>query len=122
MEDTHLRIFSSIKSALPPREYDRTPPPDAQQDELLYLQAWADEHVFDTKVDPCAQLTGKESVEDILKTAMGMEKDSIVFYLGFKDAVPGKSDRESIERILKEELKHLAQLSTRLKELQREMQ
>lgn len=82
---------------------------------MQYLQAWADGHVFDMKSDPVDNLSGTETLADILQMAIGMEKESIVFYLAFKDAVPKQSDRDQIDSILKEEMKHIATLTTRLK-------
>lgn len=84
-------------------------------DELAaYLRAWADGHVFDIRVDPVQQLSGNERMEDILKIAIGLEKDSIVFYLGFKDAMTRKADVAHIEEIIREEMKHIASLNARM--------
>ena len=114
MEDEHLTTFAKMKESLP-RETEGTAPNETYDAEMEYLQAWADGHVFDVKSDPVDKLSGKESLSEILDMAIGMEKESIVFYLAFKDAVPTESDRDSIDKILKEEMKHIAVLSTKLK-------
>lgn len=49
--------------------------------------------------------------------AIGLEKDSIVFYLGMKEAVPQRSGRDKIEGIIKEEMRHMATLSRELETL-----
>ena len=119
-EDKHQEIFSRMRS-----EYSRTAKDGgvfgAEEEEVPYLRAWADGHVFDVRSDPAKRLSGRETMEDILKIAIGLEKDSIVFYLGFKDALPNKSDREKIEEILKEEMKHVAVLSTQLSALKSDL-
>jgi rubrerythrin len=56
-------------------------------------------------------LTGNETLEDIIKTALGLEKDSILFYLGVKNMVPPKYGRDKVEEIIEEERKHVAQLT-----------
>jgi rubrerythrin len=81
------------------------------------LRAWADGHVFDARSRPAEKLTGKEKVEDILRIAIGLEKDSIVFYLGMKDAVPERLGRSKIDPIIKEEMNHMSSLSRELETL-----
>jgi len=62
-------------------------------------------------------LQGKEKAEDILQTAIGLEKDSVVFYLGMKDAIPQRLGRSKIDGIIKEEMGHIATLSRELETL-----
>jgi len=50
-------------------------------------------------------------VEDILQMAIGLEKDSIVFYLGMKEMVPERLGRGKIDGIIKEEMRHVNDLS-----------
>ena len=56
-------------------------------------------------------LTGSETLEDIINLAIGLEKKSILFYVGMKDMVPPKYGQEEIEDIIKEERKHVVQLT-----------
>jgi rubrerythrin len=63
--------------------------------------------VFGIKPDPASELTGKESIVDILKIAIEKEKDSIIYYTGLKDFVPAKLDKDKIDDIIKEELRHI---------------
>lgn len=80
----------------------------------MYLRAMADGHVFDIKADPAEKLTGRETPEDILQTAIGMEKDSIVFYAVLKECVPPKAGRGKVEAIIKEEMGHIVTLNKKL--------
>jgi hypothetical protein len=52
-------------------------------------------------------LTGSEPLEEIINTAIGLEKDSILFYLGLKDMVPEKHGGGRIDDINKKERRNL---------------
>ena len=58
-------------------------------------------------------------MEEILKTAITAEKDSIVFYLGMKDVVPTHLGKEKLDDIIKEEMGHISLLSKELLELKK---
>jgi len=77
----------------------------------------ADEHVFNVKADPVEQLAGKETPEDVLKMAIGLEKDSIAFYVGLKESVSHKAGKDKVEAIIKEEMGHIVTLSQKLEAL-----
>jgi len=83
----------------------------------MYLQAMADGHVFDVKADPSEKLTGQETTEDILKIALGIERDSIAYYVGLKNYVPVKAGMDKVESIIGEEIKHIAILNEKLSNL-----
>lgn len=90
---------------------------DPDDEALQYLHAMADGHVFDVSTDPAGQITGNESIEDILNTAMGREKESIIYYLGLKDFVPAGLGRDKIDVIIREEMSHVVFISNALREL-----
>jgi rubrerythrin len=117
MEAEHEKIFASMRAGLSEHERKATVP-DPDHEASAYLRAWADGHVFDVRSNPAQKLTGKKKVEDILRMAIGLEKDSIVFYLGMKDAVPERLGRSRIDEIIKEEMRHMASLSRELETLQ----
>lgn len=52
---------------------------------------------------------------EIIETAIKLEKESILFYVGLKDMVPPKLGLEKIDEIIKEGKKHVVQLSGFLK-------
>ena len=109
-EDGHERIFASMRADLSNQE--REPMAFDPEDETsMYLRAMADGHVFDVTVNPADKLTGKESAEDILRMAIGQEKDSIVFYTGLKEMISQKTGKERIEEIIKEEMSHIGFLN-----------
>jgi len=117
MEDEHEKIFASMRADLTVQETAPTIfDPDNQA--ALYLQAFADGHVFDVKVDPSERLTGQETMEDIIRIAIGLERDSIAFYLGIKASVPERLGRDKVEAIIKEEMSHVTLLSNQLRDVQ----
>ena len=75
---------------------------------MLYLSSLADTHVFFKKE---IDIT---SMEEVLKSAIIAEKDSIVFYLGMKELVPDKYGKEKLDLIIQEEMQHIRLLSKEL--------
>ena len=112
MEDDHEKTFAAMRRDL--SEAERKPMVFDPDDELaLYLHAIADRRVFDLKVDPSQQLTGQEPLDRILHIAIGLEKDSIVFYLGMRELVPERLGAARLYGIIREEYGHLVTLSAK---------
>lgn len=113
MEDDHEKTFSAMRAEL--SASDRQPVVfDPEGDIGMYLNAMADGYVFDVRTDPSEHLTGDESVEGVLKTAIGLEKESVVFYHGLKQMVPEGAGRSRVEDIINQEMGHIALLSREL--------
>ena len=113
MEVKHKNTFTKMRSELTEIE-KRSDIFDPENEGVLYLQAMADGHVFDTSVDPSSMLSGNEKVEDILKMGLQAEKDSIAFYLGLKKLVPSLPGQGQVEHIIAEEMLHISILSGKL--------
>jgi rubrerythrin len=117
MEDQHEKTFAAMRKELPPR--DQAPTAfDPDSEAALYLQSIADGHVFNVNADPSRTLTGRETAAQVLKIAIGLEKDSIVFYLGMQNLVGKMLGRDRIGGIMKEELEHITLLSGELAKAQ----
>jgi rubrerythrin len=71
-------------------------------------------HVFKSDEDVRELFTGRESKEWVLLTAIGLEKESIVFYVGLRDLVPEEFGRDKIDAIIREEKKHIVILTHEL--------
>jgi rubrerythrin len=111
MEDEHEQTFKNLRSKLSQDEKTMTTF-DPDDDAANYLHALAKTRVFyEKKIDT-------SSFEEILKTAITTEKDSIVFYLGMKDVVPAHLGKQKLDDIIKEEMGHISLLSKKLLELQ----
>jgi len=107
MEEKHEQTFADLEKEL--TEKETTPTAfDPNDEAALYVKALADTKVFfDKKIDVT-------SMKEILKDAITAEKDSIVFYLGMRDLVPGKLGGQRIDDIIKEEMAHIRILSKEL--------
>ena len=114
MEDNHFATFDGFEKALSPEE-KRPTAFDPDDMEARYLEAIADGNVFDVNAEPAEKLKGDESFESIIKTAIGLEKDSIVFYLGIRKLVPKAMGIDKIDDIIREEMSHITILSEWLK-------
>ena len=116
MEDQHQRIFTEMRTTL--TEKDKSPKVFDPYDEVSqYLAAMADNMGGEGSPSVADSLTGDETLEEILRIAVGLEKDSILFYLGIKDLIPHQSGQDRIDGIIKEERRHVVQLSNLLEKL-----
>ncbi|MBR9980790.1 MAG: ferritin family protein [Desulfatitalea sp.] len=107
MEDDHEKTFARMRDQLQAQEKGSTVfDPDGEA--VHYLRALADTRVFFEKAINTA------SMEEILKDAITAEKDSIVFYLGMREAVPESLGRERLDAVIKEEMGHIRLLSKEL--------
>ncbi len=116
MEDEHEKTFAAMRAELSGAEV-QPPVFDPDSEAQMYLRVLADGHVFDIKADLVEQLADKNTPEDVLKMAIGAEKDSIVFYAGLKECVSRKAGKDKVEAIIKEELDHIATLNEKLEAL-----
>jgi len=107
MEDQHEVTFKDIRAELSQKEKESTVfDPDGEA--AMYLRALADTRVFfEKEIDVT-------SMRAILKSAITAEKDSIVFYLGMKEAVAESLGKGRLEHIIKEEMGHIKLLSSKL--------
>ena len=80
---------------------------EAENDVVFDAQSMAGLAVFGNRMDPAVELTGKESITDILKCAIEKEKDTIIFYTGLKDFVSARAGKDKIADIIKEEMHHV---------------
>jgi len=113
MEAEHEETFANMRKQISHKERELiTFEPENEM--TLYLQAIANGHIFDLKKDPSEQLTGKETIDNILKLAIEAEKDSIVFYVGLKNFVPAKAGQDKVEEIIEEEMGHIVVLNQKL--------
>lgn len=111
-ENQHIELFGRLKEALPPAALQESLfDPDSEMGD--YLAATADSHVFLRNTDIPAMVAACRGPAEILDLAMTFEKDSVVFYATMKKVVSDKAGRETVERLIDEELKHVALLSQR---------
>lgn len=116
MEDDHEKFFSNMRVRIASPEFGNiTYDPNAEA--AHYLQSMMHGRVFGIKGDPTRVLTGEETLEHVLVTAIQLEKDTIVFYSGIKEMMPENLGRDKIDAIIREEMSHVTLLNRRLGEL-----
>jgi rubrerythrin len=113
MEDNHERTFHAMRTELPPKlrteeKFDPT------GEGALYLHAMVHGKVFDPRAEPARELNGAEKPGDILRAAIEMEKNSIIFYLTVKKMVRLAAGLARIDEIIEQEMGHVATLSKQL--------
>jgi rubrerythrin len=82
-----------------------------------FLHLWLDGEIFERmKQDTEIALRSGKAV-NIIRTAMQLESDAIVFYTGFLDMVEGDEDRNLVSKIISDERNHFMQLNRQLKKL-----
>ncbi len=116
MEAVHEKTFAAMRAELAPSEREATTfdPNDETQG---YLAAMADSSLFDEAQDPVRLVDGAGSPAEVLQIAIGLEKDSILFYLGLKNLTPERLGRDRVLAIIEEEQEHVALLKGRLNTL-----
>lgn len=108
MERTHEQVFAAMRKELPDEGYKAI---DPEGESGRYLAAFADGQIFAPKADSSTLLAPGKTERDILEIAIGLEKDSVVFYVAIKDAVPDTLGEDKIDWIIQEEMAHIALLS-----------
>ena len=111
-ERQHEQIFARMKDQL--SEQDRKQSALEPDDLMPNPGVMAGLAVFGIRSDPAKELHGKQNRIDILRRAVEKEKDSIVFYLGIKEAVDESLGQGRIDHIIKEEMGHIKLLSAKL--------
>jgi rubrerythrin len=113
MEAGHLKTFQEMRTQLAaPQKAEMVFDPDNEAS--LYLQTMAAGHGAEGRISPTQELTGDESMEEILKIALNAEKDSVIFYFGLRSFVPPRAGRDKVEEIVAEEIEHITTLNKML--------
>jgi rubrerythrin len=113
-EDGHERLFQRLRQDLVSAEAAAPTVFDPMGDAELYLQAMAEQHVFRRDLDVEALVDGADGPRGILELALQFERDSILFFLGMKEVVPAHMGPAKVDRLIQEEMGHVAYLSKQL--------
>lgn len=112
MERVHIQIFQGMLG-----EADKYQIPETYPGEYAaYLQALVDSVVFTDNFVTSEMTTKTDSDIEALELAIGVEKDSILFYYEMKDMMPQRA-QPMVNKIIAEEKSHLMQLSELKKKL-----
>jgi rubrerythrin len=113
MEAEHADTFTALKNDLLKSEKE-SDIYDPYGELKLYLNAFAEGKIFDVNMDPVLLLGMDPLPGEVVKLAMDMEKDSIVFYLGIKEMMSESAGKNKIDTIIAEEMNHLRLLGEEL--------
>jgi rubrerythrin len=105
-EIVHEQVFADMRNELIAQGPEASTF-ETESDVIFNARSMAGLAVFGNSMGPSVELTGKESVTDVLRTAIEKEKDSIIFYTGLKDFVSVKTAKDKIADIIKEEMRHI---------------
>lgn len=112
-EKEHEDLFSDMKSGLSEDEKASTAI-DPYNEIMLYLTEMADEHVFVRKdLDPASVIDDRSTPEEIIDLAIEFEKESILFFLTLKRLMSKRSGSEEIQKVIDEEVGHMAYLASK---------
>ncbi len=117
MEAEHLKTFEHMRRYISNKEKAETVF-DPDNEASIYLQTMADRHGSEGRKSPTEELTGTESIAEILKIALNAEKDSVIYYFGLRSFVPPKAGRDKIDAIIAEEVEHITTLNQKLESVQ----
>lgn len=105
-EARHVELFGQMRERLT-AEGRQPGHVDPDRIDGIDAQALAGLAVFGIQPDPSRELTGSESRTDVLRMAIEKEKDSIVYYTGLKGFLAHQTDRQVVEEVIQEEMKHV---------------
>jgi rubrerythrin len=117
-EHQHVETFRRMYGDLSARESD----PDAElwlldTEVSAYFRAAVDSTVFPTKGSAETAIAGLHGVAEILRLAMRLEKDSILFYHELLASAPWPEARALVEKVIAEERRHVVFIHEKLASL-----
>jgi rubrerythrin len=115
MEANHEKTFSEMKKVIQSGTNDVTVF-DPDNEIAYYLKAIAVSAGWEGKAMPRMFFSGKETLTQILKSAIEAEKASINYYLGLKELV-SQNDKGRVDAIIKEEMGHVVTLQKHLEQI-----
>ncbi len=113
IEEDHLETFEEMRGQL--SELEKIQTSFAPENQLvLYFQAMADARGCEGKITSSEELTGSETIKEILEIALNSEKESVVFYFSLKSLMSSRAGGDKVEAIIYEELDHITALLNKL--------
>lgn len=113
-EIDHKHRFESLMAQLP-ADSSLATVWDPENELDMYIKMMADDHVFVADVKEL--ITQVKDAKSALKMAIEFEKDSVLFFLSFEEAMSTQKDRDLVKTLVKEEQGHLKRLTLELMKL-----
>ncbi len=114
MEDRHRATFAAMRASLDAAAREETVY-DPYLEAELYLNAMADSHGGEGTRSVLETLSEKDTVEDLLRLAIQLERHSIAFYVGLLEMIPPRLGQSKVQEIIAEERQHVATLAAELR-------
>jgi rubrerythrin len=108
-EADHKATFTALRERLA-RQGPVAPSPEPPPEAVAYIRSLLTGKAFDPSVNPADYFTEDSSRQDILLTAIGMEKETILFYEALKEIVPDPAARQALDEIIRDERRHVSEL------------
>ena len=108
VELEHEKTFAEMRVKLALR-----PAPAIEEDGNLahYIRSLAAGTFFEVGADPSHSFRDNESAENIVWGAIGLEKETILFYEGVERIMPDPSDQKTVDAIIEAEVSHIGILA-----------
>ena len=113
-ETRHEQIFNDMGKQL--SKANKNTKAFGLEKKLLDPKLMACLTVFGAGSEPIHRLRSVENTAEVLKRAIEKEKESITFYEGLKDFVSTSDDKNKVDDIIEEEMRHIKILSQALKQ------
>jgi len=114
MEEEHKQTFAMMQAELFAGRFEK-----ADQDFInnigAYLKAVTDSQSLEGSAYATYLFSGKETIQDIIRLGIELEKQTILFYIGLADIMKKESDKKVMKKIIKEERDHIITLAGYLK-------
>ncbi|MGQ9661804.1 MAG: ferritin-like domain-containing protein [Kiritimatiellia bacterium] len=115
MEQQHKEVFETMREAAA-RE-GTSAAQELAPEGALYLAAIAGGYPVEGAPSVLGKFTGRESLADVLRLAIELEKKSILFYQELRELVPDQEDKERVTGIVAQERQHVVDLKRKLDSL-----
>ena len=109
-ERNHYKVFEKLLGRIEPGPQMLAPEEDEYS---MYLQVALDQALFSGPEKALATARDAKDRETAIRTALGFEKDTLLFFYDLREMVSDK-DRETVTRIVNEEKAHVRRLAREL--------
>jgi len=104
-EKDHAKTFREIGTALQVEEVDYI-----DVDEVdAYLKSYVDGRIFPSVDEMLEKVRGKD-IEEVIDYAIGLEKDSIIFYYQIMEVIKSDRARKLVKAVIEQEKQHVLKL------------
>jgi rubrerythrin len=104
VELEHEKAFADMRARL---SLKPAPPIDPEGSLAHYILNLAAGTFFELGADPAGVFHQSDSPKDIVWAAVGLEKETILFYEGVERILPDPGDRKTVDSIIAAEVSHI---------------